>query len=162
MKRALIPALIFLAACGNPQGEVQLTGSTPLRPQDKDIRGVRGYCGACGKTLDYGAKKCAGKKCGAVLTWKDTVDCSFCGATGKCKACDLLGQKDQACFNCNGEGQLIFQGTAKECQQCEASGTCRICKEQPGSCDACGGSKQLNQGQIQEYSKPRGAHPDTE
>ncbi len=160
MKRVLIPALLLFAACGNPQGEVQLTGSTPLRPQDQDNRGARGYCGACGKTVDYGTKKCSGKKCGASLTWKDVVDCGFCGATGACKACDLLGQKDQECFNCNGEGQLVFQGSAKDCQQCEAEGSCQICTEQPGSCDACGGSKKLNQGQIQELSKPKGAQPE--
>lgn len=162
MKRALIPALLFLAACGNPQGEVQLTGSTPLRPQDKDLRGVRGYCGACGTTVQYGAKKCAGKKCGVSLQWKDTADCSFCGRTGACKACDLLGQKDQACFNCKGDGYLIYQGRNTSCSQCEGTGSCRICKDKPGTCDACGGSKELTQGQIREFTEPKSAAPDSE
>ncbi len=162
MKRALFPVLLFLAACGNPQGEVQLTATTPLRPQDKDLRGVRGYCGACGMTIQYGDKKCKSKKCEASLTWKDSFDCGFCGATGACKACNLLGQKDQVCFNCKGDGFLIYEGSTAICSQCEGTGTCRICKDQPGSCDACGGSKKLSDAQIQELAAPKSEAPSFE
>ncbi len=160
MKRALLPALLLLAACGNPQGEVQLIGSTPLRPQEKDLRGARGYCGSCGKTVEYDAQKCSGKKCGAILAWKDTVDCSFCGGTGDCKACNLLGQKDQKCFNCNGEGILVFQGRSANCGQCGGKGTCRICTENPGKCDACDGTRKLTQDRIREYAAAKNTNPD--
>ena len=162
MKRALFPALLLLAACGQPHGEVQLTSSTPLRPQDQDLRGARGFCGVCGTTVQFGAKKCASKKCGASLVWEDTFSCGFCTGTGTCRACDLLGQKEQRCFNCRGEGFLVYQGRTASCSQCEGTGSCRICKDQPGACDACDGSKKLTQAQIQEYSSARSKEPESE
>lgn len=148
MKKLWFLPFVLLAACGKPVGKVEFRGETPRRPQDRDSRTAVTYCGGCGKAIDFKATQCGNKECKAKLTWSDTYTCGFCGGTGECSACEQLGQKDQTCFNCRGEGIITFEGKTKVCSHCDGAKKCRICKDTPGKCDACKGNKKLNQEEV--------------
>jgi hypothetical protein len=148
MKQLWILPLVLLAACGKPVGKVEFRGETPRRPQDPDLRSAVTYCGGCGKAVDFKKTQCDKKECKAKLTWADTYPCGFCGATGECLACSELGQKDQTCFNCRGEGFITYEGKTRACSHCAGTKKCQVCKEAPGKCDACKGNKKLSQEEI--------------
>ena len=161
MKRLWILPAALLIACGKPAGEVKFLASTPLRPQDPDLRGGVAYCSSCGKKTEFGASKCSDAKCGAKLSWPDTYPCGFCGATGECRACRALDQADQNCFNCRGNGFLAFEERSLLCTHCAGSGKCPICRATPGKCDQCGGSAKLTRDQVSTLVK-KGETPKTE
>lgn len=158
MKKLAFLPILLLAACGKPVGKVEFRGETPLRPQDKDGRTAVTFCGGCGKSVELKQAQCNNKECKAKLTWADSYACGFCGGTGECKACRNLGQKDQTCIGCRGEGFITYEGKTKACTHCAGTKKCQICKEAPGKCDACKGNKKLTTEEVtklmQKANKP--------
>ncbi|GEM_PF-5193270 len=150
----LVPVAL-LAACGSkPTGLVKFSGFAPIRPQDTDSRTAIPYCGACGTKVDLGASKCKNAKCLEPLAWAESWGCGFCGASGECRPCRLLDQRDFQCSNCRGKGVLTYEGRSPKCPQCDGTGKCPMCKG-TGKCDQCGGNRKMTRDQVAKLLKDR-------
>ncbi len=157
MKRFLTLVLVVgsatLAGCGRA-GDVKVAfrGTTPTTAAGKDARTIEIHCPVCGHPAPDGAQICTDNNCRAKLSWPDTVDCGYCGATGDCPTCTMMKQKDGKCYNCGGAGTLVLGtaggvpiGKTRECPNCKgAPGKCPTCAKKPGKCDFCGGEKKVS------------------
>jgi hypothetical protein len=136
-----------LAACGGGKGEglVKFRGSTPntSKQMTQDLREVRSYCPGCLRPLEIGTERCPEKKtCGIPVSWKNSYACGPCQGSGVCQACRWMEQEDGKCFNCRGQGILIYQGKNRDCTSCKGKGACPLCA---GSrkCDSCKGERTI-------------------
>ncbi len=73
------------------------------------------------------------------MSWRADYRCPSCKGSGNCPACSEMEQSRGDCYNCRGQGVLIFQGQSPECPNCKGTKKCPICK---GSmkCDYCDGT----------------------
>ena len=135
-----LAAALLLAGCSKP-AEVRfaLFGHTPYTSLTPDRRSVEFNCPACGRRVDYQAKKCANPNCAQELTWPKDVACRYCDGTGVCDACRKYERTEGAdkgkCPFCDAEG-VTPKNTA--CANCNQSHKCPACKG-TGKCDMCGG-----------------------
>jgi hypothetical protein len=138
---AVLTAVALLAACGGGKqdGIVVSIGTTPVTVNDKDIRTFQTFCPGCKKPRAVDTARCPDKKCKTDMVWKADYRCSPCKGSGECNACVLMEQTRGECYNCKGEGSLIYAGQAPVCPNCKGNKVCPTCK---GSrkCDSCSGS----------------------
>ena len=137
---AFLASVLLLAACGGgkQEGDVRFIGLAPVNAKDKDIRKVETRCPNCGDPIAVDTAKCPNKRCKTEMTWPKDYPCPSCKGSGFCPACSAMEQKGE-CYNCKGQGILIFQGQTPECPNCKGSGKCPVCKGNK-TCDFCGGS----------------------
>lgn len=139
---AVLLAASFLAACGGgkQEGIVRFIGFTPVTANDKDVRAVETYCPGCKKPIAVDTARCPDKKCKTDMVWNKDYRCSSCQGSGVCGACTAMEQTRGECYNCRGQGVLIYAGQSPNCPNCKGTKQCPICK---GSrkCDACNGEK---------------------
>lgn len=138
---AFLASVLVLAACGGgkQEGDVRFIGFAPVTSKDKDVREVRTYCPNCGDKLEVDKLKCPNKRCKAEVKWSDKYNCPSCRATGHCAACTTMEQVKGQCYNCKGQGDLIYNGQSRECPNCKGAKACPICKGSQ-KCDYCDGS----------------------
>lgn len=145
---AVLLTASFLAACGGgtPEGDVRFLGFAPVTAKDKDVRSVGTFCPNChepftiDQTTDKGSKNvCENKKCKTKVVWADNYRCPSCQGTGRCAACTAMEQAGD-CYNCRGQGVLIYAGQSPNCPNCKGSKQCPICKGTQ-KCDYCKGEK---------------------
>ncbi len=141
---AFLASVLVLAACGagKQEGEVRFTGFAPVTSKDKDVREVRTFCPNCGEPIPVDKARCENKRCKAEMTWAKEYRCPSCKGSGTCAACVEMEQTKGECYNCRGQGVLIYQGQSPECPNCKGTKKCPICK---GSmkCDYCDGSGKI-------------------
>lgn len=137
---AVLTAVALLAACGGGKqdGIVQSIGYAPVTANDKDTRTFKTFCPGCKKPIAVDTARCPDKRCKTDMVWKADYRCTSCKGTGECNACVLMEQAKGECYNCKGEGVLIFAGQSPTCPNCKGNKVCPTCK---GSrkCDACKG-----------------------
>jgi len=147
---AVLLATAFLAACGGgmPEGEVRFIGFAPVTSKDKDVRGVQTFCPNCKEAMtidqegDKGVKnRCENKKCKTKVAWANDYKCPSCQGSGRCAACTAMEQNGD-CYNCRGQGVLIYAGQSPNCPNCKGSKQCPICKGKK-NCDYCEGSGKI-------------------
>lgn len=133
--------LLFTGCGGGKQdGVVVSVGFTPVTVNDKDVRTFQTFCPGCKKPIAVDTARCPDKKkCNTDIVWKAEYRCAPCKGSGDCNACVLMEQTKGQCYNCKGEGSLIFAGQAPTCPNCKGNKVCPTCK---GSrkCDSCQGS----------------------
>jgi hypothetical protein len=142
MCAAILAAAALLATgCGGGKqdGIVVSLGTTPVTVKDKDVRTFQTFCPGCKKPIAVDTARCGDKRCKTDMVWKSDYRCSPCKGSGICNACLLMEQAKGECYNCKGEGVLIFAGQSPTCPNCNGEKKCPTCK---GSrqCDACKGS----------------------
>src|SRR5882672_3900580 len=148
LKHAAVAAsILFLAACGigKPEGEVRFTGFAPVTSKDKDVREVRTLCPNCGDPIAVDTNRCPNKKCKTDMSWPKDYRCPSCKGSGRCSACVLMEQEGSKgdCYNCKGQGVLIYAGQSPECPNCKGSKKCPICKGS-AKCDYCEGTGKVS------------------
>lgn len=138
---AFLASVLVLAACGSgkQEGEVRFIGIAPVNAKDKDIRQVETRCPGCGDPIAVDTAKCANKKCKTEMSWAKDYRCPSCKGTGRCAACTAMEQTKGECYNCKGQGILIFNGQTPECPNCKGTAKCPVCKGST-NCDFCGGT----------------------
>jgi hypothetical protein len=138
---AFLASVLVLAACGagKQEGEVRFMGFAPVTSRDKDVREIHTYCPGCGDPIAVDTARCPNKKCKTDMSWQKEYRCPSCKGTGLCTACSSMEQSKGDCYNCKGQGVLIYQGQSPECPNCKGTKKCPICK---GSmkCDYCDGT----------------------
>lgn len=139
---AILAAVAVLAGCGGGKqdGIVVSIGTTPVTVNDKDIRTFQTFCPGCKAPIAVDTARHTDKKCKTDMVWRADYRCAPCKGTGDCNACVLMEQMEKGdCYNCKGEGVLIFAGQSPTCPNCKGNKKCPTCK---GSrkCDACSGS----------------------
>lgn len=141
---AFLASVLVLAACGGgkQEGDVRFTGFAPVNAKDKDVREVRTFCPGCGDPIAVDTAKCANKKCRTEMTWSKEYRCPSCKGSGRCSACTAMEQSKGECYNCKGQGVLIYAGQSPECPNCKGSQKCPICKGSQ-TCDYCGGAGRI-------------------
>ncbi|HVR85125.1 MAG TPA: hypothetical protein VMU54_12490 [Planctomycetota bacterium] len=136
-----LASVLALAACGvgKQEGEVRFSGFAPVNSKDKDVREVRTFCPGCGEPIAVDTARCPNKRCKTEMSWRADYRCPSCKGSGYCSACSEMEQAKGDCYNCKGQGVLIFQGQSPECPNCKGTKKCPICK---GSmkCDFCDGT----------------------
>ena len=140
-----------LAACGGKRdGLVTLVGTTPTNASAKDTRRVKMACPGCkSQKITMGEEHHLLKEheedgpCDTYIQWIGNTPerdgnyaCKYCVGTGKCPACVMMEQDAGACYNCKGEGYLIYKGKTRDCPNCKGSKQCPICKGST-QCDWC-------------------------
>ena len=140
---AVLISVALLAACGvgKQEGEVRFIGTVPLTSGMKDLRTVQTYCPGCGDPIAVDTARCPNKKCKVDMTWRPEYKCPSCQGSGNCPACYMMEQKGE-CYNCKGQGVLIFGGQSATCPNCKGTKVCPICKG-TRKCDACGGEGKI-------------------
>ena len=138
---AVLLAASFLAACGGgkPEGVVTFVGFAPVTANDKDVRAVETRCPKCREPIAVDTVKHKEKKsCNVDMVWAKDYRCPSCQGSKICAACTVMEQTKGECYNCRGEGVLIYAGKSPTCPNCKGSKLCPICK---GSrkCDQCNG-----------------------
>jgi hypothetical protein len=145
---ALFLAAAFLAGCGGgiPEGDVRFIGFAPVTSKDKDVRSVGTFCPNChdpmeiDKADEKGVKnRCEKKSCRTKVVWAETYKCPSCQGSGRCAACTAMEQWKGECYNCRGQGVLIYAGQSPNCPNCKGSKQCPICKSTQ-KCDYCEGT----------------------
>lgn len=147
-----LAALASLAACGGARdGLVTLLGETPTNASAKDTRRVKTACPGCLAPLPFDTEKHSltenqpGGPCETQIQWIGNTPerdgnyvCKYCNSSGVCPACIMMEQKANggACYNCKGEGYLIYKGKTRDCPNCKGSKQCPICKGST-QCDWC-------------------------
>lgn len=142
---AVLASVLLLAACGagKQEGEVRFLGfapvTSPVTEREKDVREIHTYCPSCGDPIAVDTNRCPNKRCKAEMTWAKEYRCPSCKGSKICAACSSMEQANGDCYNCKGQGVLIFQGQSPECPNCKGTKKCPICK---GSmkCDYCEGT----------------------
>jgi len=140
---AVLLAAAFLAACGGgkQEGVVTFVGFAPVTANDKDIRTVETRCPGCGEPLEVDtARHKENKKCNIDMVWAKDYRCPSCQGSGICAACTAMEQTKGECYNCKGEGVLIYAGKSPTCPNCKGNKVCPICKG-TRKCDQCNGEK---------------------
>jgi len=142
---AVLLATLFLAACGGgkQEGIVNFVGFAPVTANDKDVRAVQTFCPGCNEPLAVDtARHKENKKCNIDMAWTGPYRCPSCQGSGICAACTAMEQTRGECYNCKGEGVLIYAGKSPTCPNCKGNKVCPICK---GSrkCDLCNGEKTI-------------------
>ena len=142
---AVLLATLFLAACGGgkQEGIVTFVGFAPVTANDKDVRAVQTFCPNCKEPLAVDtARHKENKKCNIDMAWTGPYRCPSCQGSGICAACTAMEQTRGECYNCKGEGVLIYAGKSPTCPNCKGNKVCPICK---GSrkCDQCNGEKTI-------------------
>jgi hypothetical protein len=140
---AVLLATAFLAACGGDkqEGVVTFVGFAPVTANDKDIRAVETRCPNCNEPLAVDtARHKENKKCNIDMVWAKDYRCPSCQGSGICAACTAMEQTKGECYNCKGEGVLIYAGKSPTCPNCKGSKVCPICKG-TRKCDQCNGEK---------------------
>jgi hypothetical protein len=138
----LAAAALFTTGCGGGKqdGIVVSIGTAPVTVNEKDIRTFQTFCPGCKKPIAVDTARCPDKKCKTDMVWKADYRCTSCRGTGECNACVLMEQFPKGdCYNCKGEGTLIFAGQAPICPNCKGNKKCPTCKGST-KCDACQGS----------------------
>jgi len=150
---AVLLATAFLAACGGgtPEGDVRFIGFAPVTAKDKDVRKVETFCPNCHDpmTIDQEGEKgvknrCENKKCRTKVVWANDYKCPSCQGSGRCAACTVMEQAKGECYNCRGQGVLIYAGQSPNCPNCKGSKKCPICTKDPGKCDYCEGTGKVS------------------
>src|SRR5436190_17265360 len=145
---AVLMAAAFLAGCGGgiPEGDVRFIGFAPVTAKDKDVRAVQTFCPNCHEPMaidqegDKGVKnRCENKKCRTKVVWSDNYKCPSCQGSGRCAACTQMEQGKGECYNCRGQGVLIYAGQSPNCPNCKGTKQCPICKSSQ-KCDYCEGT----------------------
>jgi hypothetical protein len=141
---AVLLAAAFLAACGSgkQEGDVRFIGFSPLTSKDKDVRAVQTFCPNCKKPMEVDKARCDNKACKTDVAWPKDYKCPSCQGTGACAACTAMEQTRGECYNCRGQGVLIYAGKSPECPNCKGSKKCPICKD-PGKCEYCSGTGRI-------------------
>jgi len=135
---AFLASVLLLAACGGgkQEGDVRFIGFAPVTSKDNDVREIRTFCPNCGDPIAVDTARCPNKKCKADMTWPKDYRCPSCKGSGICSACSSMEQAKGDCYNCKGQGVLIFAGQSPECPNCKGSKKCPICKGTM-KCDYC-------------------------
>jgi len=141
---AVLASVLMLAACGvgKPEGDVRFIGFAPLTSKDKDVREVRTFCPGCGDPIAVDTARCPNKKCKTDMRWNNDYPCPSCRGSGICSACLEMEQEKGECYNCKGQGDLIFAGQTRECPNCKGTKKCPVCKGTM-KCDYCNGEKKV-------------------
>lgn len=136
---AVLAATVFLAACGGgkQEGDVRFLGFTPVTANQKDVRGVQTFCPNCHEPMEVDKARCENKKCKTDVAWPKEYRCPYCQGSGRCPACTAMEQSGE-CYNCKGQGVLIYAGKSPNCPNCKGSQKCPTCKGSR-SCDFCEG-----------------------
>jgi len=137
---AVLLATAFLAACGGgkQEGIVTFVGFAPVTANDKDIRAVETRCPGCGDPIAVDTARCPNKKCKTDMAWSKEYRCPSCQGSGICAACTAMEQTKGECYNCKGEGVLIYAGKSPVCPNCKGNKVCPVCKG-TRKCDQCTG-----------------------
>jgi hypothetical protein len=148
MKLKHAPVLLataFLAACGGgkQEGVVTFIGFAPVTANDKDIRTVETRCPGCGDPIAVDTARCPSKKCKTDMSWSKEYRCPSCQGSGICAACTAMEQTRGECYNCKGEGVLIYAGKSPTCPNCKGNKVCPVCKG-TRKCDQCNGEKVIS------------------
>jgi hypothetical protein len=138
---AVLLATAFLAACGGgkQEGIVTFVGFAPVTANDKDVRAVQTFCPGCKDPIAVDtARHKERKSCNIDMAWTGPYRCPSCQGTKVCAACTAMEQTRGECYNCRGEGVLIYAGKSPTCPNCKGNKVCPLCK---GSrkCDQCNG-----------------------
>ena len=136
---AVVLALAFLAACGGgkPEGIVNFVGFAPVTANDKDVRAVQTFCPGCKEPIAVDtARHKENKKCNIDIAWTGPYRCPSCQGSGICAACTAMEQTKGECYNCKGEGVLIYAGKSPTCPNCKGNKVCPTCKG-TRKCDNC-------------------------
>jgi len=140
---AVLAATVFLAACGGgkQEGDVRFLGFTPVTVNQKDARAIQTFCPNCHKPMEVDKARCDNKACKTDVAWPKEYRCPYCAGSGQCAACTAMEQSGD-CYNCKGQGVLIYAGKSPTCPNCKGNKVCPICK---GSrkCDLCNGEKTI-------------------
>jgi len=141
---AVLMSVAVLAACGGgkQEGDVRFLGFTPVTANQKDNRSVQVFCPNCHEAIEIDKARCENKKCKADLKWSAEYRCPSCHGSGVCAACSILEQGGGDCYNCKGQGVLIYAGKSPTCPNCKGSKQCPTCKGSK-KCDFCGGEGKL-------------------
>src|SRR6185436_14573082 len=136
---AVLLATLFLAACGGgkQEGIVNFVGFAPVTANDKDVRAVQTFCPGCNEPLAVDtARHKENKKCNIDMAWTGPYRCPSCQGSGICAACTAMEQTKGECYNCKGEGVLIYAGKSPTCPNCKGNKVCPLCKG-TRKCDQC-------------------------
>jgi len=135
---AVLTAVALLAACGGGKqdGIVQFIGYTPVTANQKDIRTFQTFCPGCKEPIAVDTARCPSKKCKTDMVWRADYRCQACQGSGVCNACTLMEQTKGECYNCKGQGVLIFAGQSPTCPNCKGNKVCPTCKG-TRKCDNC-------------------------
>jgi hypothetical protein len=145
---AVFLAAAFLAGCGGglPEGDVRFIGFAPVTSKDKDVRAVQTYCPMCHEVMEIDKadeknvkNRCENKKCRTKVEWREKYNCPSCQGSGRCAACTAMEQWKGECYNCRGQGVLIYAGQSPNCPNCKGTKQCPICKGTQ-KCDYCEGT----------------------
>jgi hypothetical protein len=164
---AVLLATAFLAACGGgkQEGIVTFVGFAPVTANDKDIRTIETRCPNCFEPLEVDtARHKENKKCNIDMTWAKEYRCPSCQGSGICGACLTMEQTKGECYNCKGEGVLIYAGKSPTCPNCKGNKVCPLCK---GSrkCDQCTGgmiSKDVVKAKAAKFVRKDGDLPESD
>lgn len=143
---AVLLATAFLAACGGgkQEGIVTFVGFAPVTANDKDIRTVETRCPGCNEPIAVDtARHKENKKCNIDMVWSKDYRCPSCQGSGRCAACTAMEQSRGECYNCKGEGVLIYAGKSPTCPNCKGNKVCPLCKGSQ-KCDQCNGDKVIS------------------
>jgi hypothetical protein len=143
---AVLLAASFLAACGGgkQEGIVTFIGFAPVTANDKDVRAVQTFCPGCKEPIAVDtARHKENKKCNIDMTWSKDYRCPSCQGSGRCAACTAMEQSKGECYNCRGEGVLIYAGKSPTCPNCKGNKVCPLCKGSQ-KCDQCNGEKVIS------------------
>jgi len=146
MHGAVLLAAAFLAGCGGgkQEGIVQFVGFAPVTANDKDVRAVMTFCPGCKEPIAVDtARHKENKKCNIDMAWSKDYPCPSCRNSGVCAACTAMEQTKGECYNCKGEGVLIYAGKSPTCPNCKGTKVCPICKG-TRKCDQCNGEKVIS------------------
>lgn len=144
-RAAVLASLAFLAACGGgkQEGEVRFLGFAPVTSKDKDIRSVSTFCPNCHEPLSVDKAKCENKRCKTEVHWSSDYPCPSCQGSGVCPACYQMEQTKGECYNCKGQGVLIYAGKTPICPNCNGTKLCPLCKG-TRSCTYCKGEGKIS------------------
>jgi hypothetical protein len=137
---AVLASFAFLAACGGGKmdGVVQFVGFTPVTANQKDNRTFQTFCPGCKDPIAVDTARCPKKTCKTDMVWRADYRCQACQGSGVCNACTLMEQGRGECYNCKGQGVLIFAGQSPVCPNCKGEKKCPTCKG-TRKCDNCDG-----------------------
>lgn len=141
---AFLASVVLLAACGGGKmdGDVRFIGFAPVTAKDKDVRTVETRCPGCGEPIAVDTARCQNKRCKTEMRWNNDYRCPSCQGTGRCAACTSMEQTAGECYNCKGQGVLIYAGQSPECPNCKGSKKCPVCKGTQ-KCDYCNGEGKI-------------------
>jgi hypothetical protein len=146
---AVLAAVVCLAACGGgkQEGDVRFLGFAPVTASQKDVRTVETRCPACGEPLAVDTNRCTVKKCKTDMTWPKEYKCPSCQGSKRCAACSAMEQSKGECYNCKGQGVLIYAGQSPVCPNCKGNKVCPICKGSQ-KCDYCDGEGRIGKDMV--------------